>query len=215
MNELLYLRCTQKGFRPRHVCEIGVYLPETSNVLGFIRDGVRATLIEPMPDMEERLRMYFAGLGNVTILPVAVYTHEGTIELCRAGASTFAKELPASPALRNDRFDVSAAETVAVPARRFDSLDDGTIDLLSIDTEGCEWYALQYMNSRPRVISLETGFRRYRNPFLREILGWMDANGYDVWYFDRSDTVFIRRGMHPLTLRERLARRLSWMLNGR
>ncbi len=215
MNELLHKRCVQSGFRPQHVCEIGVFLPETSNVLGFIREGVRATLVEPMPDMVERLRVTFAGLGNVTIEPVAVYTHEGSIELCRAGASTFAKDLPASPALRNDRFDLSTSKTINVPARRFDSLDDGTIDLLSIDTEGCEWYALQHLRSRPQVISLETGFRRYRNPFLREISNWMDVNGYEVWYFDRSDTVFMRRGLHALSLRERVVRWSSGLLRGR
>lgn len=210
MNELLYNRCTAKKLRPRHVCEIGVYLPETSNILGFIREGIRTTLVEPMPDIVERLHEFFVDNSNVTILPVAVYTEDGTLELCRAGASTFARELPASPALKNDRFDTTTAEVFTVPSRRFDGLDDGTIDLLSIDTEGCEWYALQFLRSRPQVISLETGFRKYRNPYLTEILHWMDENGYEVWYRDQSDTVFMRRGLWPLTRRERLARFLEW-----
>jgi hypothetical protein len=55
----------------------------------------------------------------------------------------------------------------------FDRLDDGSIDLISIDTEGSEWFVLKYITSRPDVISIETHGAAYTNPYLDEIQRWM------------------------------------------
>ena len=43
------------------------------------------------------------------------------------------------------------------------------IDLLSVDTEGCEWFVLQTLRSRPAVISIETHGGLYLNPHRDEI----------------------------------------------
>lgn len=97
-----------------------------------------------------------------------------------ADASTFASEIPSSPALANDKFDINKANTFTIEAKRFDEIDDGTIDVLSIDTEGCDWYVIQNMISRPTVISIETGTKSYVNPFIKEIKEWMQANGCEI-----------------------------------
>jgi hypothetical protein len=59
------------------------------------------------------------------------------------------------------------------------------------------------MISRPAVISVETHGKRYINPFINEITQWMEDNGYELWYKDSSDSVYIRRGLFPITAADR------------
>ena len=141
------------------------------------------------------------------VVPFAIHEKSGTLEFYRAAASTFAHDLPSSPALANDNFNRETADTFTVESRRFDEVDDGTIDLLSIDTEGCEWYVLKFMASRPKIISVETGTKRYVNPFLSEIRQWMILNEYCVWYRHRSDTVFALKSALTLAPLQRI---LHW-----
>lgn len=202
-NKLIYRRLTQKGFKPLHVAEVGVYLPETSNILDYIKQGIRTTLVEADPRYVTAIQKYFGNKYPITLHPVAVFDSEGTLELVNRAASTFASILDNSPALVNDAYQKHDADKFTVPAKRFDSLDDGTIDLLSIDIEGCEWYVLKYMKSRPSVVSVETHGKRYINPFMREITDWMEQNDYELWYKDSSDSVYIRRGLFLITAADR------------
>ncbi len=203
MNEKLYQRCRRKGLVPHHVAEVGVYLPKTSNILGFINDGVRATLVEADPLCISAIHDYFRGKENVTTHECAVYDREGEVELYRTNASTFIGELAASPALINDNYQRSEADRFVAQARLFSDIDDGTIDILSIDVEGAEWYVIKNLRSHPHVISVETHGRSYRNPHLREILAWFQEQGYVVWYRDKSDTVFVDPSIVTLNWFER------------
>lgn len=191
----LYTKSKAKKIPIRHVCEVGVYSPELSNILDFVtRDQVRTTLVEPMPDSIAAIERVFGKYAHVKLYPVAIYDYHGTLELAHRGESTFATTLPFSPAMVNDQYVVKNEDTFNVECVRFDEVDDGTIDLLSVDTEGCEWYILKYMKSRPAVISLETHGKTYSNPYLREITGWMADNGYKPWFINRTDTVYFKEG---------------------
>ncbi len=190
--KLIFRKLSRKGFRPRHVAEVGVYSPETSNVYDFIKLGIKCTLVEPNPQSVDWIRQHFSGYKNVTLHPVAVYDHNGREELAQRSASTFVSELANSPAIINDDYRLSDKDRFVVDAKTFDEIDDGTIDLLSVDAEGCEWYVIRHMVSRPAAISLETHGAIYINPYLDRILDWMKVNDYRVWYKDRSDTVFVR-----------------------
>jgi len=171
------------------VAEVGVYLPETSNILDYIKQGIRTTLVEADPRCVTAIREYFGDTYPITLHPVAVFDSEGSIELINRAASTFASVLNSSPALVNDAYQKQDTDKFTVPAKRFDSLDDGTIDLLSIDIEGCEWYVLKYMKSRPAVISVETHGKRYINPFINEITDWMKKTATNFGIKTRA-TVF-------------------------
>ena len=209
MNTRLYKSTNRLGLAISHVAEVGVYHPETSNVLGFIHDGILTDLFEPDPDSLERIKSAFGNLKNVRVYPYAMFHENTRIRLYRAGASTFAADLVSSPALENDDYLPSEDDAFEADARRFDEFDDGTIDLLSIDTEGCEWYVLMYLKSRPSVISVETGWKKYRNPFFNDIQEWMRVNGYVVWYRDRSDTVYLHNRV-PIGKMRRWLDRLGW-----
>jgi FkbM family methyltransferase len=205
MNERLYRKTRILEYKFGHVAEVGVYLPESSNILGFIKDGVRADLYEPDPECIVKMKEYFKDNSNVRIFPYAIFAEKGSIRLYRDGASTFAADLKSSPALANDRYQPAPEDIFYAEARVFSDFDDGTIDLLSIDTEGCEWYVLMHLKSRPLVISLETGWKKYRNPFLSLIRDWMKENGYRKWYRDRSDTIYLRRDIRISLFRKMLS----------
>jgi len=209
VNERLYQSTKRLGLAIGHVAEVGVYHPETSNVLGYIRDGIRTDLFEPDPESVVRIVGAFGGYSHVRVHPCAIYKENTRIRLYRAGASTFAAELVDSPALANDRYQPIPEDAFEAEARRFNEFDDGTIDLLSIDTEGCEWYVLMHLRSRPMVISVETGWKKYQNPFLKEIEDWMQSNGYRLWYRDRSDTVYLHQRV-PIGFWAKRLDRLGW-----
>jgi len=200
----LYRRVTRKGFEPRHVAEVGVYLPETSNVYPFILADTRCTLVEPDPDTVSKIREHFAGRKNVLLHPVAVFDKHGTLELVKRGASTYSAEIEGSPAVVNDQYRLQDDDRFSVDAVTFGEIDDGSIDLLSVDIEGGEWFVIKHMVSRPAVISLETHAGLYRNPHMSEIDAWMNENHYVRWYLTDSDSVYVRTGMFPVTPLEKL-----------
>ena len=188
----IFKKLQKKGFKAAHAAEVGVWHPETSNIYDYIKLGVRCTLVEPDPQSIERIRTHFSKQKNITLYPVALYDFSGKIELSQRAASTFVSVLTASPALINDGYQVNADDLFEAEVTTFDKIDDGTIDLLSIDIEGSEWFVIKHMLSRPAVISLETHGAIYVNPHLNQIQEWMKRNGYALWYKDNSDTIFVK-----------------------
>jgi len=209
MNETLYLKCRKKHYNPKHVCEVGVYYPETSNILGFISDGLKATLIEPLPECVEAINLYFSDNDNVSVHPYAIADESGEIELFKFESSSFVSSLEETPALKNDNYNKSKGERITVISKRFDEIDDGTIDLISIDVEGSEWFVLKHMKSRPGVISLELKSKYYVNPHLNEINNWLADNCYIMWFTDRSDTVFVNHGIFELSIFEKIKNKIK------
>jgi FkbM family methyltransferase len=187
----VYKKLRNKRIVFHHVCEVGVFLPEYSNVIDFIRKGIRTTLIEADPLVAAQSVIYFKEY-NVTIHPVAIFDHNGTVQLSRNDESTFVTSLKSSPALVNDRYQQKEADIFTTQCRLFSELDPGDIDLISIDIEGCEWHVLENMISRPKIISVETHSKAYINPNIDLINGWMKKNCYVMWYQDLSDTVFVK-----------------------
>ncbi|MDQ1266033.1 MAG: hypothetical protein QG635_1185 [Bacteroidota bacterium] len=200
MNDKLYNVCKQSGLNIGFVAEVGVYLPETSNVLGFIRDGCSALLVEPDPVCIDRIRDYFGEYSNVQIVQKAIFDKCGSINLFRNNASTFVEGISASPALVNDRYKPKNEDKFSAEAITFDRIDNGKIELLSVDTEGCEWFVLMNLISRPKVISLETHGKKYVNPYIDKITKWIENNDYKEWYKDTSDTVYIKKEYFTLLI---------------
>lgn len=206
--KVIYRKLKARGISFAHVCEVGVYLPEYSNIIDFIKDGIRSTLVEADPVTVEKIKEFYRDY-NIEVFGVAIFDYNGTIKLSRADASTFVSSLPSSPALMNDRYKITEDETFEVPCRIFSDIDDGTIDLLSVDIEGSEWYVIKNLVSRPGVISVETHGKAYTNPFINEILGWMEKNEYITWYKDLSDTIFIKKGLFEPGLGDRIETRYT------
>ena len=209
INSELYNQCKYKGLTFSHVCEVGVYLPETSNILDFIQEGVKTTLVEPDPKNVKAIRDFFKSYVNVSLFPYAIYDYNGVIELFQRESSTFVSTLTSSPALVNDSYRKNENDNFEVECKTFDFIDDGTIDLLSVDTEGCEWYVVKNIKSRPNVISIETHGKSYINPFMKEISEWFQNNHYVIWYKDKSDSVYMKENLFVITPGERRKLRLK------
>jgi len=203
-SSLLYQKVSEKGFRPSHVAEVGVWHPDTSNIYQYAQDGVRTTLVEPDPESISLIKSEFSGSGNVSLHEVALCDFNGKVELYKRASSTFVSVLSTSPALVNDDCDIQQTEKFTADARLFSEIDDGTIELISIDTEGSEWFVIKNMRSRPTVISIETHGGMYVNPYLTDLLKWMRENNYVVWYKDASDSVFVLRNTIPVLFADRI-----------
>jgi len=200
----LFDKLKKKNINVKHAAEVGVYLPETSNIGAFAKNGVRSTFIEPDPSSIEAIKVYFAGMDNIKIYPVAIFDKTGKVELVQRKASTYLKVLESSPAIVNDEYLIDEKDTFTVDAVRFDEIDDGTIDLLSIDIEGGEWLVIKHMISRPLVLSIETHGALYTNPYINEINQWVLDNGYKIWYQDGSDTVYIKNELFAINFVDKL-----------
>lgn len=204
INQTFYQKVKESGVACHHVAEVGVWHPDTSNVLGFILEGTRTTLVEPEPRSIRLIEQRFKNLDNVELHPCALCDFAGEVELFSLESSTFLGSLEVTPAIVNDRYAKSEADSFKVRAVKFSQIDDGSIDVLSVDTEGSEWFVLKHMKSRPAVISLETHGGAYVNPHYQDIVQWMTLNDYVLWYKGRCDSVYARRDKVKITLLDRL-----------
>ena len=201
----LFRKCKQIKLTASKVAEVGVYKPETSNIIDFIEQGVEAILVEPDPLSIKKIEERFAGYKNIALHKVAVFDYCGEVELSQRAASTFISSLPNAPAITNDKYTVKDEDKFTVSCVSFDKIDDGQIDLLSVDIEGAEWYVLKFLKSTPKVISIETHGKYYKNPYLKEIEQWMLNKNYTLWFKDMSDSIFIRKDVYLPSLKEKIA----------
>jgi len=59
----LYNKIKEKNLNLNYLCEVGVFKPEESNILGLINDGIKTLLVEADPIYAENLRQYFFDKG--------------------------------------------------------------------------------------------------------------------------------------------------------
>lgn len=199
-----YNKLKLKNYCPNHVCEVGVYLPQESNVIDFINEDIETTLIEADPEYVKNILSFFSNQKKVTVIEAAVFDFNGKIELSKKEASTFISQLASSPALMNDHFRVNDEDKFIANSIIFSDIDKGAFDLISIDIEGAEWYVIKHMISRPNIISIETHGKYYTNPNIGEIKNWMQSNNYTLWYKDKSDSVYIKKGTFKITPFEKI-----------
>lgn len=198
----LFNKLKNRQYLPSNICEIGVYLPEESNVIGFINENITTTLIEADPNYVDKINKYFSNRKNVSVIEAAVYDYSGKIELSRRESSTFISQLESSPALINDNYKINESDKFTARSIMFSEIDKGIFDLVSIDIEGAEWFVIKHMISRPNIISIETHGKYYTNPNIDKITTWMTENNYIKWYKDESDTVYVKNGIFQITLKE-------------
>ncbi len=211
-NVKFYQTVKQKGFTPKVVAEVGVWHPNTSNVYSYIEDGIKTILVEPDPKSIELIKNKWNKKSNVKLYEVALCDFEGEIKLCQRESSTFVSSLPDSPALANDNCNIEESEEFTAQAMKFSTIDDGTIDLISIDTEGSEWFVIKNMISRPTIISIETHGGVYVNPYLNELKTWMNENNYVLWFKDKSDSTYVLKNKIDVTLFDKINLSLSTTL---
>ncbi|MFW2332027.1 MAG: FkbM family methyltransferase [Nitrospinota bacterium] len=203
-NSKLYEAVIKRGFNLQYVVEVGVWHPESSNIYRFIEDGLKTALVEPDPKSIELIKAKWGDYKNVRLYEVAIADFEGEIQLCQKGSSTFASSLTNSPALANDNCNIQELEKFMARSVKFSSIDDGNIDLISIDTEGSEWFVIKDMVSRPTIISIETHGELYINPYINQLKEWLDNQNYTLWFKDKSDSIYVLKDEIYLTFSDKM-----------
>jgi len=170
---------------PKRVAEVGVCLPQMAETICFIQDpAVEVELFEPQPEAVVLLREAFRNYQNVTIREIAITDTDGMFTMKREH-SKYGEHCADGGACIDSpeiTWTTPREETFAVVGRRFHHFDDGTFDLVKIDTEGSDWFVIKHMMSRPKLFIFESYIRPMRNPFEREIDEWAAAHGYKEIY---------------------------------
>lgn len=184
------------------VFEVGVYIPEQSQSIGFINDGAKCVMFEPLPHISKLLREHFANNERVIIHEVAIGENCGIGKLYLSNvweqSATLNLFENSSPLQTTNGWNcgIGNLKYIDVVVDQFKKYDSGDIDILIVDSEGSEWFVIRDMISRPKLISLEVGnssgtTHNYTNFYLKEIENWMDMNNYKFYERCGDDVYYI------------------------
>jgi hypothetical protein len=175
------------------VWEIGVNAPQHCTTGDLIRNErvASVTLVEPDPLHAQSLRVEFPG---ARVIECAIVDECRPATLYRFDQSTYAECVGImAPAFANHAYlRPDEAERFVANGLTLDIVDTGCIDVLFLDTEGCEWYALKHMRSRPVVIAVEMQWGEYVNPHRAEIAAWLIGAGYSYRETIEADHIYTR-----------------------
>lgn len=155
--------------------------------------NMEVMMFEPHPGYYVELVKAVGDRKNVQLFNVAIGDEEGQMQFCDEGTSSSLAGV-ASPSLQHYGHTVSRP-TVTVDVKRISSFDIGQIDILRVDTEGAEWFALKHLVSRPRqiVVEIYNDLASYINPYLWEIEQWSRSNGYTKTAIRDADFTYERK----------------------
>ena len=177
------------------VCEVGVFAPNSSHIRNLIPNSKKVIMIEAQKEHADAIKMAFNHYDYVEVHNVAIYKENlDKIKLYCKNEAAFIEGI-ASPETVIMNYAPNENHAFYVTARTFDNYDDGDIDILTVDIEGAEWYVIEKLKSRPKIICLETHYKPpiYINPHMDDIEKWMVEYNYEKYCEDVSDTVYIRK----------------------
>jgi FkbM family methyltransferase len=162
------------------IFEVGVGAPDVCRAVQCGANPADIYLFEPNITTFHALCVAF-GQSGINLFNVAVGDHAKLVPLHQKGGSSFvagvrAPEVCCAPAMAN------TLPTQMVAMVRMKDIDPGDVDVLFLDTEGCEWLVLKDMISRPAeiVIEMHSFGSDYDNPHYDEIMTWCAQNGYTL-----------------------------------
>lgn len=155
----LYQICQSNNFNPSLCVEVGAAHPRTTQLKEFISNGIQCILIEASPWLFYCLNKGFdegdfqaswpetgdyphqfpgfEDLSNVKLYNYAVVDENKPIKFFERNASSFCEGI-ISPVKACDGYTENNNDSYTVTGITFDKIDEGNIDLLAIDIEGCE-----------------------------------------------------------------------------
>jgi len=174
------------------LCEVGVGpVSQAYGALVWSRPDVEVLLFEPHPTYYLELVAAAAGRQNVQIFNVAIGDEDGQMQFREEGTSSSLVGV-ASPSVQHTKLPDSSFPLVNVDVKKISQYDTGQIDILRVDTEGAEWFALKHLVSRPKqiVVEIYNDLATYINPYLYEIEAWAKQNGYRKVQIAEGDFIY-------------------------
>jgi len=148
----------------------------------------RVFAVEPFSENCRAILMSIAasGIGNVTLLPVALDDHQGW--------SHMSTHIGSNASIVSDQVDqIARGYGTIVPTFRLDQLVTGPIDVIKIDGEGAEARAVRGATElistwRPKVITevSEEMLERVSASSVRSYVEWFTTKGYSISLLDRE-----------------------------
>jgi FkbM family methyltransferase len=171
----------------------------------ILQYGLKAVLVEPQPDVFERLVTSYKGQANVTFENAAISKCEGIATLYRfrqfestpsiAGALA---SLDRQMLLDNHHNMSGEIEEVQVKLTTLETLmrkhKIDIVSLLQIDAEGHDWSILQtvdFNKYRPLIIHYEISV--LPPPDQRASIEYLSSNGYGILWYGTADLLAYRR----------------------
>ena len=177
------------------IFEIGVGELYTCRTKQFWGTNTECYLFEPNPKIYEELKAVSQNYSNVKLYNIAISNKECLAELYLANNCSFIDGIDAPVAVQDGtREDYKNWAKTKIQCDTIDKYDKGDIDLLLLDMEGMEWFVLEKLVSRPKLIVIETHIPTnvppYLNKYMNQILFWMWDNNYQLVKKDDTDSWF-------------------------
>lgn len=181
------------------IFEIGVGEVYTCRTKKFWGSDIECHLFEPNPILYKELVDASKEYKNVHVYNIAITDKSGEEEIFLMNNCSYINNIE-SPVLLNHGPNsdvIKNAQKIKIKTETIDRFDKGNIDILLIDTEGCEWFVLEKLISRPRQITIETNTvgqegKLIYNKNLDKILFWMWQNDYQLALKDQNDSHFMK-----------------------
>ncbi|NBW12057.1 MAG: FkbM family methyltransferase [Caulobacteraceae bacterium] len=182
----------------RKIFEIGVGESYTCRTKRFWGSEIECHLFEPNPILYKELVDASKEYKNVHVYNLAIMDKSGEEEIFLMNNCSYINNVE-SPVLLNHGQNsdiIKNTEKIKVKSDTIDKFDKGDIDVLLIDTEGCEWFVLEKLISRPKQITIETNTMGrdgiIYNKNIYKILFWMWENNYQLVLKNDNDSHFVR-----------------------
>lgn len=183
----------------KKIFEIGVGQAYSCRTKRFWGSEIECHLFEPnlilYKDLIDQAKEY----KNVHVYNVAITDKCGEEEILLMDNCSYINGIDSpmvlNHGLANDA--IKNAQKIKIKTETIDKFDKGDIDILLVDTEGCEWFVLEKLISRPRQITIETNTvgqegKLIYNKNLDKILFWMWQNNYQLALKDQNDSHFMK-----------------------
>jgi FkbM family methyltransferase len=163
------------------IFEVGVGEFNQCRTLNYVNTDIECWLFEPNPYSFKDINANLLQYSNFKLFNFALGSENKESYLYIARGSSFL-EGAQSPEKTANILAEEQLEKEKIQIRNIKDFDDGSIDILLLDTEGSEFDIIKNLISRPKQIIVEMySFGvKYKNPYFDEIMDWMSKNNYKI-----------------------------------
>lgn len=163
------------------IFEIGVGEYSQCRTLPYVNTNNECWLFEPNPISFNQIQENLSQYPNFRLFNYAIGSENKKSYLYLAKGSSFIEgaESPEKKVYPNAEDLLKKHE---IEIKNIQEFDDGSIDILLLDTEGTEFDIIKNLISRPKQIAVEMySFGvKYKNPYFNKIIDWMSKNNYKI-----------------------------------